>query len=235
MGDALILRPLDAFRSEFFNDEWVWDQDGKSPEAQLSNNSEAVYFNVDPVDGSTGTSGVRGNKGFTEGEHYWEITFTEPCFGTSVMVGVGTKKALLHTNNYQYVNLLGRDTESWGLTYKGTIWHNGMSRKYCKPFYEPKTVIGCHLNLYDGTLTFYKNGQNLGVAFRGLNRTGQPLYPLTSSTSTNTEIEVGVRTQRHLTLQEMCVMKVLQNIHYKQDDIDNLPLPNIVKNHLKAL
>ena len=67
----------------------------------------------------------------------------------------------------------GKDNQSWGLTYKGTIWHNGVSHKYCEPFYEPKTVIGCHLNLYDGTLTFYKNGQNLGVAFRGLNRVGK--------------------------------------------------------------
>jgi hypothetical protein len=48
---------VDAFRSEFFNDEWVWDQEGKSPEALLANNNQAVYFNIDPVDGSTGTSG----------------------------------------------------------------------------------------------------------------------------------------------------------------------------------
>lgn len=52
-------------------------------------------------------TGVRGSKGFLDGEHFWEIIFLEPPAGTSVMVGVGTKKALLHTNNYQYVDLIG--------------------------------------------------------------------------------------------------------------------------------
>lgn len=51
--------------------------------------------------------GVRGTEGFSDGEHYWEVTFLEPPTGTSVMVGVGTKKAALHLDNYQYVDLLG--------------------------------------------------------------------------------------------------------------------------------
>ena len=53
-------------------------------------------------------SGVRGSKGFTEGEHYWEIRFCEPAWGTSVMIGVGTKDALLHLENNQFVDLLGQ-------------------------------------------------------------------------------------------------------------------------------
>ena len=64
-------------------------------------------FITDPVFESQGTAGVRGTEGFSEGEFYWEVIFTEPMFGTSVMVGIGTKMALLHLDNYQYVNMLG--------------------------------------------------------------------------------------------------------------------------------
>ncbi len=62
----------------------------------------------------------------------------------------------------------GIDSESWGLSYKGFIWHNGRSRKYTEPFYERNTVIGVLLDLRAGTLTFFRNGVNLGVAFTGL-------------------------------------------------------------------
>lgn len=64
--------------------------------------------------------------------------------------------------------LKGIDSESWGLSYKGFIWHNGRSRKYTEPFYDKNTVIGILLDLSAGTLTFYRNGINLGVAFTGL-------------------------------------------------------------------
>lgn len=45
--------------------------------------------------------------GFIHGEHYWEVKFLEPPYGTSVMVGAGTKQALLHLGNYQFRNMLG--------------------------------------------------------------------------------------------------------------------------------
>ena len=52
-------------------------------------------------------SGVRGTKGFVHGEHYWEIIVLEPLVGNSVMVGVGTQRAALHIEDYNYVNLVG--------------------------------------------------------------------------------------------------------------------------------
>jgi len=52
-------------------------------------------------------AGVRGTEGFVYGEHYWEIIFLEPPVGTSVMVGVGTQRSVLHTENYNFVNLIG--------------------------------------------------------------------------------------------------------------------------------
>ncbi|XP_005104344.1 SPRY domain-containing SOCS box protein 3 [Aplysia californica] len=230
---ALTLGPESSFR-EYFNDNWVWDGSSKPPEVQLSSNFEDAYFYIDPVIQSTGTVAVRGNKGFADGEHYWEILFLEPPIGTSVMVGVGTQKAVLRSNLYQYVNLIGQDQESWGLSYKGKIWHNGVSKEYCDPFFDTTTVIGVLLNMYKGTLTFYKNGVSLGEAFTGLNTKCEPLYPLISSTATETELGLGVRTCRYLTLQEKCFSMIrssLKNI----DNVDNLPLPNLMKNHIREL
>lgn len=52
---------------------------------------------------------MRGTKGFVDGEHYWEIRFLEPPHGTSVMIGIATKDALLHTDNSQFVNIIGEE------------------------------------------------------------------------------------------------------------------------------
>ncbi|XP_071797556.1 SPRY domain-containing SOCS box protein 3-like [Asterias amurensis] len=220
-------------RREYRPDNWCWDGQSKSSDVQLSSNHLAAYFHIDPVEDSTGTAGVRGTQGFNEGEYYWEVIFTEPAFGTSVMVGVGTQKALLHTNNYQYIDMLGMDDQSWGLSYKGTVWHNGTCRQYCEPFYENNTKIGILLNLYAGTLTFFKNGINLGVAFKDLHQGGEELYPLACSTAAETELELGERSSRKLRLQDKCYAAILQSMGLNDNDIDILPLPNTMKHDLK--
>ncbi|XP_046568344.1 SPRY domain-containing SOCS box protein 3-like [Haliotis rubra] len=228
---AVTLWPV-CLQREYLNDNWVWDYHTKPPEVLLSSDLEDAYFHTDPVDQSTGTAGVRGNKGFLDGEHFWEIIFLEPPAGTSVMVGVGTQKALLHTNNYQYVDLIGMDGESWGLSHKGRVWHRGVPRTYCDPIYDRTTVIGCYLNLYKGTLSFYKNGTDLGVAFSGLDTVREPLYPLISSTATETELGLGVRSCRYLSLQEKCCAIIKNNLMCA-DSVENLPLPNAIKNHIR--
>uniref|UniRef100_A0A2C9JFQ0 B30.2/SPRY domain-containing protein n=1 Tax=Biomphalaria glabrata TaxID=6526 RepID=A0A2C9JFQ0_BIOGL len=130
--------------------------------------------------------------------------------------------------------LPGKDKESWGLSYKGFIWHNGISKRYCDPFYERSTVIGVLLNRYKGTLSFFKNGVSLGEAFNGLNAVKEPLYPMISSSATQTELELGARTCRYVTLQEKCFSKIRNSLQ-DTDSIDNLPLPRLMKLHLKML
>ncbi|MBN3303736.1 SPSB3 protein, partial [Amia calva] len=203
-------------------DSWTWDSEAKSPAAVLSSSQKAVYFHVDPVLESEGTAGVRGTKGFSHGEHYWEIEFLEPPFGTSVMVGVGTKRAPLHAGDHQYIDLLGKDGESWGLSYKGYIWHDGKSQKYTEPFYDRMTVIGVLLNLHTGTLQFYRDGLGLGVAFQGLHEAGVPLYPLASSTAAETELLLGLRTFRFTSLQERCLRTLALSLGQREPP-DSLP------------
>ncbi|KAM4720672.1 SPRY domain-containing SOCS box protein 3-like [Rhinophrynus dorsalis] len=219
--------------SGYVTGNWAWDANGRSPDAELSPCQRAVFFHTDPVLESCGTAGVRGNTGFICGEHYWEIEFLEPPSGLSVMVGVGTGRATLHAGDCQYINLLGMDAESWGLSYKGTAWHGGTSQRYTEPFYDRGTVIGVHLNLEEGTLAFYRNRQSMGLAFTGLHKVQSPLYPMLSSTSPCTELAVGLRCSTLPTLQERCLRTLAHSL--KQKDLaDFLPLPAAVRWKLKG-
>ncbi|XP_075044294.1 SPRY domain-containing SOCS box protein 3-like [Mixophyes fleayi] len=216
----------------YVQESWVWQENGQAPMAELSQSQREVYFHTDPVLGSCGTAAVRGDTGFLQGEHYWEVEFLEPPSGLSVMVGVGTSRAALHAGSFQFVNLLGVDAESWGLSYKGTIWHGGSSRRYTEPFYREGTVIGVHLNMEEGTLTFYRDRQSLGLAFTGLHKVQLPLYPMVSSTSPGTELALGIRCCSLPTLEERCLSTLARNLTQK-DSADMLPLPAIVRWKLK--
>lgn len=86
-----------------------------------------------------------------------------------MMFGIGTEKAKLHADCFK--NMLGEDYNGWGLSHKGLIWHGGMGLRYTKCFKENQaTIIGILFDGIDGTLTYYKDGICLGVAFRGLNK-----------------------------------------------------------------
>ena len=123
------------------------------------------------------------------------------------------------------------DQHSWGLSYKGTLWHDGVCHPYTQRFIEANTVIGVHLNMYEGTLTYYKNGQCLGVAFRGLNNLNEPLFPLISSTAEDTEMEVVKQSCRYLTLEQKCRLVIARTLR-QVNDVNELPLPPVMKKQI---
>ena len=49
-----------------------------------------------------------------------------------MMFGIGTENARLHVD--AFVNMLGENGESWGLSHKGYKWHNGEYSQYTKSF-----------------------------------------------------------------------------------------------------
>ncbi|XP_063043993.1 SPRY domain-containing SOCS box protein 3 [Engraulis encrasicolus] len=212
---------------------WNWDAAAKSNAVELSSCQQAVYFHTNTLLESEGSAGVRGTKGFWYGEHYWEVEFTEPLYGCSVMVGLGTKEALLHSDQIQSTNLLGMDGESWGLSYKGSLWHNGQSRKYTEAFYDKSTVIGVLLDLNSGALSFYLNGVSLGLAFSGLHKVSRPLYPLVSSSAPETELLLGLRTCRLMSLQDSCLHVISQSLS-SQASPHSLPLPRVICEQLSS-
>ncbi len=109
---------------------------------------------------------MRGTKGFTNGIHYFEVKLNKPLKGTSIMFGFSTEDTCLHYENYEYVNLIGYDNNSWGLNHNGDVCHNSKTTKFCQKFSEPETIIGILLDFYHNSLSFYKNGVELGVGFK---------------------------------------------------------------------
>ncbi|XP_032221392.1 SPRY domain-containing SOCS box protein 3 isoform X1 [Nematostella vectensis] len=216
--------------TSFFVEEWVWDFQSRSPNVYLCYHNKVACFHIDPVVESTGTAAVLGNKAFAHGQHYWEIKLTD-VRGTSMMIGVATQDAMLHTDNYEYVNLVGRDQESWGLSHRGEIWHGGQKWKFCEPFFD-STVIGVLLDMDKGTISFFKNGQPLGVAFTGLQDRGCELYPIASSTASESEVELGYRCCKYSTLIDQCCMEIIK--HVNRDNMNRLPLPGRICNLLKS-
>ena len=76
--------------------------------------------------------------------------------------------------------MLGEEESSWGLSHKGLLWHAGRHKTYIKPFRENvATTIGIYFDGISGNLTFFKDGQNLGVAFTGLHEVTQHVSVLT--------------------------------------------------------
>lgn len=104
---------------------------------------------------SAGTASVRGEKALDGRRYYWELKLADRVFGTSIMFGVGTGHTRLHAN--MFINLLGENEDSWGLSHKGVLWHRGRWSKYTQPFRENEaTVIGLLYDGVAGTLTYYK-------------------------------------------------------------------------------
>ena len=146
---------------------------------------------------------------------------------SSMMFGIGTKNARLHVD--AFVNMLGENSESWGLSHKGILWHAGSNRQYTKSFKENiSTTIGLYFDGIAGTLTYYKDGVNLGVAFSGLADIKEPLYPIICSTSAKTEMALGVTKREFISIQDRCRAVVLRHLNH-QDQIEQLELPRTLK------
>lgn len=151
-----------------------------------------------------------------------------------MMFGIGTRKARVHANSF--TNMLGEDRYGWGLSHKGLIWHNGEARSYTKRFKENEaTVIGILFDGIAGFLTYYKDGDCLGVAFRGLNEIREPLYPIVCSTAAKTEMTLAETKRDFVSLQDRCRAVIMKHIR-TEEDLQELGLPTRITFYLqKAL
>ncbi|XP_051487927.1 SPRY domain-containing SOCS box protein 3 isoform X2 [Apus apus] len=136
---------------EYF--DWVWDDLNKSTATLLSCDNRKVNFHSEY---SCGTAAIRGNKELAEGQHFWEIKMTSPVYGTDMMVGIGTSDVNLDKYRHTFCSLLGRDEDSWGLSYTGLLHHKGDKTSFSSRFGQG-SIIGVHLDTWHGTLTFFKN------------------------------------------------------------------------------
>lgn len=116
------------------------------------------------------TDAARSKIGFRQGRHAWEVIWEGPL-GTVAVIGISTKEAALQCHGY--VALLGSDDQSWGWNLvENHLLHNGdMQGNYPLLNNAPKYQVGERIRVIldcdDNTLSFEKNYEFLGVAFRG--------------------------------------------------------------------
>ena len=210
-------------------DDWTWNIREKSHEVKLcGENNRTAQFHPN---WSNGTAGIRGTKVLQRGaRYYWEIVIPSRVFGTSMMVGVGTKKSRLHID--AFVNIIGEDDQGWGLSHRGLLWHDGKSKRYTKPFKENEsTKIGILFDGIKGTLTYYKDGACLGEAFSGLNLVKEDLYPIVASTAARTEMRIGTRRRSFSSLQDRCRVLIARRLR-TQKCLEVLLLPKQLKTYI---
>ena len=144
-----------------------------------------------------------------------------------MMFGVGTKRCRLHADTF--VNMIGEDNQGWGLSHKGLLWHNGQWIQFTKPFSEnTATTVGMLYDAKLGTLTYYRDGHCLGIAFTGLNCIKHKLYPMVCSTAAKTEMTIANQRRDYTSLQDRCREVILRNLNYEQlcSDLSALNLPS---------
>lgn len=135
---------------------------------------------------------------------YWEIKISDRIFGTSMMFGIGTRRGRLHADSF--LNLIGEDEHSWGMSHKGILWHNNQWVQFTRPFLENKpTTVGLLFDASNGTLTYFKDGICLGIAFTGLDVITDKLYPVVCSTAAKTEMTLANTRRDFFSLQDRSV------------------------------
>eukprot|EP01062_Namystynia_karyoxenos_P053442 TRINITY_DN43271_c0_g1_i1.p1 TRINITY_DN43271_c0_g1~~TRINITY_DN43271_c0_g1_i1.p1 ORF type:complete len:292 (+),score=17.03 TRINITY_DN43271_c0_g1_i1:108-983(+) len=118
-------------------------------------------------------------RGLTEGVHYWEISFCMRdeamlCAGGRAVVGVAAL-----SDDFDPNMRLGVTQDTWGfLSHSGEKSANTRLLPYAVP-YGNGDVVGVLLDCDAGELSFWLNGDPLGVAFGGLRGRG-PLHPALS-------------------------------------------------------
>lgn len=208
-------------------DHWIWDPNAKTCDIFIP---EPHIVIIHPS-WSNSTSAIRGSKILNNGKHYWELRITNKLFGTSMMFGVGKKSARLHVPGFK--NLMGEDANSWGLTHTGFVIHNGKTRAYTSPINcDRPTTLGLLFDGFEGTLTYFINGKCLGVAFTGLEKIEEALYPMVASTAAKTKVTLVKSIREYTDLQDMCRSVIARSLACPSQ-LDTLHLPPNMKSYIK--
>ncbi|KAK7482713.1 hypothetical protein BaRGS_00026011 [Batillaria attramentaria] len=198
---------------------WSWDQFSTTSDSTLQEDGREVIFHANY---SSGTAAIRGTTPFREGHHFWEIKMTTPVYGTDMMVGVATADLNLDKYVHTFCSLLGRDNNSWGLSYLGTVHHKGQTRTFSDKLGQG-AIVGVHLDMWQGTLSFYVNRRPLGVAYRGLQ--GKSLYPVVTSTAARSGMKVITTKWFPHSLQFQCCQTLRSYVQKDMYVLDAVSLP----------
>lgn len=114
---------------------------------------------------------VRGDREITEGRLFWDVRL-DRCQTGNMFIGLCTRG--MKMNNY-----CGNDETSFGYYGCSNVYHGGASKKYGEPF-RCGDMIRVLLDMDARTLSFSKNGADLGLAYDGLPPAVYPAFSLYS-------------------------------------------------------
>ncbi|KAM9539996.1 SPRY domain-containing SOCS box protein 3-like isoform 1-T1 [Salvelinus alpinus] len=199
--------------------DWVWDDSNRSTATLMTCDNRKVNFHTEY---SCGTAAIRGSKELADGQHFWEIKMTSPVYGTDMMVGIGTCDVNLDKYRHTFCSLLGKDDDSWGLSYTGLLHHEGDKVNFSSRFGQG-SIIGVHLDTWHGTLTFFKNRKCIGVAATALQN--KRFYPMVCSTAAKSSMKMIRSCFTPTSLQYLCCARLRQLLPECPDTLSVLPLP----------
>ncbi|XP_036824711.1 SPRY domain-containing SOCS box protein 3 isoform X2 [Oncorhynchus mykiss] len=199
--------------------DWVWDDSNRSTATLMTCDNRKVNFHTEY---SCGTAAIRGSKELADGQHFWEIKMTSPVYGTDMMVGIGTCDVNLDKYRHTFCSLLGKDDDSWGLSYTGLLHHKGDKVNFSSRFGQG-SIIGVHLDTWHGTLTFFKNRKCIGVAATELQN--KHFYPMACSTAAKSSMKVIRSCFTPTSLQYLCCARLRKLLPECPDTLSVLPLP----------
>ncbi|CAM9202377.1 unnamed protein product [Discosporangium mesarthrocarpum] len=129
-----------------------------------SNSGPAIFVSGNELSASFGSnetwSTILGTTPFVCGNNYWELHI-EKSSTAYLFIGVAKRGIDLAT-------FLGGDENGWGFIGDRTLYHKRAKVKAYGERFGQGDTVGVTLNLDRGTLSFSKNGLDLGVAFEGL-------------------------------------------------------------------
>lgn len=114
---------------------------------------------------------VRGTKEITDGRVFWDARL-EMCQTGNMFLGVCTGRMKLG-------NYCGNDEHSFGYYGCSNVYNCGTSKKYGEPF-RTGDMMRVIVDMNARTLSFWKNGVSLGVAFENLPPRVYPAFSLYS-------------------------------------------------------
>lgn len=188
---------------------WTWSKQ-KSEKILYSNDSKSVCLHAF-CSGCFQTEAIRVEQELKRNAYtFWQVEVSrEALSGTSTMIGVGRARIELNSNGY--LNLLGQDENSWALSTKGYLFHNGMSFKFCEQFSDENSIqIGCLFDGFNGRLSYFVNGRFIGVAFDNISL-NEPVYAMVSSTVSSSVFRLQFACEHFASLQEICRSKIIQS------------------------
>lgn len=143
------------------------------------------------------------------------------------MVGIGTSNTKMNSPT-SFIDLLGKDNESMGLSHRGYICRNGIKKKFCHQL-KFSNIIGLLFHGPKRTLSYFINHNYMGIVFDNIDTT-KTHYPMVSTTAQKTQFilqnQFGIETLKTPdTLKEITLKHVTkQYISHKAE----LKLPSTI-------